>query len=159
MVNNAVNILVQQKKATHAGRIKKTSSDKVISSLTEKGVDMNTSALWQQVRRSFDANNYDVPEMAGRRYHDPDDNDSDDNDVLPSLSPQTPREKGRPKGSTDIQKKEDENKYSDFVDAISYDYSTEKSSRKLKKERCAKGFLETLITDRKHNAISLRRSQ
>ena len=55
-----------------------------------------------------------------------------------------------------MQKKEDEKKYSDCVDAISYDFSTEQTSRKLKEERCVKGFLETLIEDKKQHEVSLR---
>ena len=105
-VKNAVHDLVQQKKATRGVRSIRTSYVQVISSLAEIGVDMRASALGARVRRYIDD---DLPVLGDRRYADPDDDDSDDDDsddedVVPELSPP---KAGRPKGSTDMQKKED----------------------------------------------------
>ena len=120
MVRNAVSDLVQQRKATIGGRSIRTSYDQIISSLAEIRVDMTASALGAQVRRSIG----DVPALGDCRYADPDDDDSDGEDAVPELSPRG----GRPKGSTDMQKKEDETRYQDCVHAISYDYSIEQTT-------------------------------
>ena len=79
-----------------------------------------------------------MPELGGCGYADSDYDDSDGNDAVPESLPKG----GRPKGSTVMQKKEDEKKYDDCVDAISYDFSIEQTSKKLRNRDAHKDFLK-----------------
>ena len=54
----------------------------------------------------------------------------------------------RPKGTTMAKAREDAKKYDDCVNAITYDYSTE-LTKKTSHQRCARGFLEDLIEEKK----------
>ena len=55
---------------------------------------------------------------------------------------------GRPKGTTMAKAKEDAKNYDDYINAITYDYSTE-LTKKTSNQRCARGFLEDLIEEKR----------